>query len=849
MATARPKQARRRAGAGPGPRSRKPSATSRARPRADTRGTGKDPGSRHRRELGAIACLAVAVFLAFVLYLGWDGGSLGRWLSDAARWLVGILAFVLPLLLGFVAYLLVVNEESRPRRGLTWGVAFIVLGVALAAAADAFGIFSGERVHALFRDEYMSTHGGLLGEAQWAVLSPFIGRVGVDVLVVALIVAGLLLVTGSSLRQWATHSREGMAKAGRAARSQAEALGARRREAAETRVTDLDESPTIDASDELRTSVLPAATPALDYSRAVPAGPHLIDGAETAPEIFGEPAPAADADDEPEPVVAADEGVQLSLASAAAAKADGEAGQGDAEVALAFADAERRQWTLPDPSLLRRLSQADGESPDAIARVAERLIATLASFNIPAQVVGTVSGPRVTRYELQLEPGIKVGKVANLKDDLKYALAATEVRVLAPIPGKTAVGVEVPNIQASYVSLGDVHGPFQQHASPMAFWIGKDVTGKPVFADLVRLVHLLIAGTTGSGKSGCLNALITSILLRATPDEVRMIMIDPKKVELSNFNGVPHLLAPVVTNMKQATYVLDNVCREMDRRYDVLSRNGCQDIRQLNKKLARAGEEPMPYTMVIIDELADLMMVAPSEVEDSIIRLGQLGRSCGIHLVVATQRPSVDVVTGMIKTNIPSRIAFAVSSQTDSRIILDQGGAESLLGMGDMLFSPMGSSKLLRVQGALVTSPEMKLVTEHWKRQAKPEYHEELLENPAGPDAEQQAQSTGGDDLLGEAIKTVVNTGAASVALLQRRLRVGYARAGRLIDIMEEMGIISGYDGSKARSVLIDEAGLPAALARLSGDPVDEAGPADDETAEAPEGPPAAVGPASGSLE
>jgi S-DNA-T family DNA segregation ATPase FtsK/SpoIIIE len=303
-------------------------------------------------------------------------------------------------------------------------------------------------------------------------------------------------------------------------------------------------------------------------------------------------------------------------------------------------------------------------------------------------------------------------------------------------------------------------------------------------------------------------------------------MIDPKKVELSTFNGVPHLLAPVVTNMKQATYVLDNICREMDRRYDVLSRNGCQDIRQLNRKLARAGEEPMPYTMVIVDELADLMMVAPSEVEDSIIRLGQLGRSCGIHLVVATQRPSVDVVTGMIKTNIPSRIAFAVSSQTDSRIILDQGGAESLLGMGDMLFSPMGSSKLLRVQGALVTNAEMKLVTEHWKRQAKPEYHEELLENPAGPDAEQQAQASGGDELLGEAIKTVVNTGAASVALLQRRLRVGYARAGRLIDIMEEMGIISGYDGSKARAVLIDEAGLPAAIARLSGDVADDT-PAD----------------------
>jgi len=849
MATARPKTARRHAGAASRTRRRTASATYRATRKSDPRGRqARRPGSRHRRELAAIACVAVGVFLAFVLYLGWDGGSLGRWLGDVARWLVGVLAFALPLLLGFAAYLLVADEESRPRRGITWGVAFIVAGLALAAAADAFGVFSGERPVALFRDAYMSAHGGLLGEAEWAALSPFVGRVGVDVLVVALLFAGVLLITGSSLQQWGAHSRQGVAKAGRAARSQAEAFGARRREQAETRVVEPDESPTVDASDVMRTTIRPAATPELDFSRPAPAaGPHLIDGVSAVPEIFGEPSPLTD-EPEPEPVRDADDGVQLSLGAAAAARAaTAQAGEGDADVALAFAEAEKRQWVLPDPAVLRRLAQGDGESPDTVARVAERLVATLESFNIPAQVIGTVSGPRVTRYELQLEPGIKVGKVANLKDDLKYALAATEVRVLAPIPGKTAVGVEVPNIQASYVSLGDVHGPFQQHASPMSFWIGKDVTGKPVVADLVRLVHLLIAGTTGSGKSGCLNALITSILLRATPDEVRMIMIDPKKVELSNFNGVPHLLAPVVTNMKQATYVLDNVCREMDRRYDVLSRNGCQDIRQLNRKLARAGEDPMPYTMVIVDELADLMMVAPSEVEDSIIRLGQLGRSCGIHLVVATQRPSVDVVTGMIKTNIPSRIAFAVSSQTDSRIILDQGGAESLLGMGDMLFSPMGSSKLLRVQGALVTSAEMKLVTEHWKRQAKPDYHEELLENPAGPDATQTQEAAGGDELLGEAIKTVVNTGAASVALLQRRLRVGYARAGRLIDIMEEMGIISGYDGSKARSVLIDEAGLPAALARLSGEPAQEPLPEAEtpaESAEAPEGPPAAAEPA-----
>ena len=802
MATARPKQARR---AGAAARTRPRAARPAPRP--------KRSATRHRYELAAIACVALAVFLAFVIYLGWDGGALGRWLGGITRWLVGLLVFALPLLLCFVAYMLVARDDRRPRHGVSWGIAMIVAAFVLAAAADAFGVFAGERPERLYRDTYMSVHGGVAGEALWAVLHGVIGRIGVDVLVVALFVAGVLLATGSSLRQWADHSRKGVAAAGRAARSQAEALGARHRDAASTGVVELDESPTIDASDMMRTSVSPAA----QYGPAVSTHtPHLVDGRLAAPEIFGEPTSYAPP---PEPVEEADEGEQLSLAQAVADE------PGGGEAAIAFHHAEKRQWLLPEPSLLQRLGESVGESPDAIRQVSQRLVETLGHFGITAQVIGTVSGPRVTRYELQLAPGIKVSRVASLKDDLAYALAATEIRVQAPIPGKTAVGVEVPNLQANYVSLGDIHGLFPPHASPMAFWLGKDVTGKAVLADLVKMVHLLIAGTTGSGKSGCLNALISSILLRATPDEVRMIMIDPKKVELSNFNGVPHLLAPVVTNMKQATYVLDNITREMDRRYDVLSRNGCQDIRALNKKLARAGEEHMPYIMVIVDELADLMMVAPSEVEDSIIRLGQLGRSCGIHLVVATQRPSVDVVTGMIKTNIPSRIAFAVASQTDSRIILDQGGAESLLGMGDMLFSPMGSNRLLRVQGALITAHEMKLLTEHWKRQAKPQFQEDLLENPAGPDAGQQAQAAGGDQLLAEAIRTVVTTGAASVALLQRRLRVGYARAGRLVDIMEEMGIISGYDGSKARAVLIDEAELPATLARVAGEDAPEAPP------------------------
>jgi S-DNA-T family DNA segregation ATPase FtsK/SpoIIIE len=415
----------------------------------------------------------------------------------------------------------------------------------------------------------------------------------------------------------------------------------------------------------------------------------------------------------------------------------------------------------------------------------------------------------VTRYELQLAPGTKVSKVAALKDDLSYALATTEIRILAPIPGKQAVGVELPNLSPNLVTLGDIFDDLPATASPLAVWLGKDISGTAVWTDLARMPHLLIAGTTGSGKSGCINTLLTSVLLRSTPDDVRMILIDPKRIELNFYESIPHLLTPVVSSPKQAAAALTNVVAEMERRYEKLSQVRARNLAEANRTLRQRGEQTMPYLLVVIDELADLMMISPQNVEDAVIRLAQKSRAVGIHLVLATQRPSVDVITGMIKANVPSRIAFAVSSQTDSRVILDQAGAESLLGQGDMLFKPLGTSRLQRVQGAYVSEEEIALVVEQCRHQREQELDESLLELPEvfaeDVDAEDGEFDPDEDPLLEKAIEIVVQTQTASVSLLQRRLRVGYTRAGRLIDMLERRGIISGYEGSKPRRVLVSE--------------------------------------------
>jgi S-DNA-T family DNA segregation ATPase FtsK/SpoIIIE len=478
-------------------------------------------------------------------------------------------------------------------------------------------------------------------------------------------------------------------------------------------------------------------------------------------------------------------------------------------------EAEDFDYELPRAEHLKHSNGKAKQKPGADDRVGSQLVEALGHHNVQAKVVGSVSGPHVTRYELQLAPGVKMSRVANMRDDLAYALAADDVRILAPIPGKRAVGVEVPNRLRQVVHLGDVAQEAPEGWSPLTVWLGKDIDGKAIGIDLAGQPHVLVAGTTGSGKSGCVNAMLTSILMRATPNDVRMVLVDPKQVELNLYEHIPHLLTPVVTSPRLAANVLQNLIREMEERYSLMSSARTRRLEELNRLRVRNGERPLPYLLCVIDELADLMMVAPGEVEDAIIRLAQKSRAVGIHLLLATQRPSVDIITGMIKTNVPARIAFAVSSSTDSRVILDQNGAESLLGKGDMLFKPGNGTKLSRIQGAFVTEAEIEKITAHWRKQGEPELREELLEAVEGEEEPADDFDPDEDELLAEAIRTVVQMDTASTSMLQRRLRVGYTRAGRLIDMLERRGVISGYEGSKARKVLITEADLPRVIAAL----------------------------------
>ncbi|HEY1521857.1 MAG TPA: DNA translocase FtsK [Solirubrobacteraceae bacterium] len=749
----------------------------------------------------ALALVAVGVFLAAVAYARVSGGPVGRGAIDAARFLFGALGYVVPAALVVAGALLLARELRPPGRPLRTGSACLLAALTLALASGMLGLGPGRLPGSSYwHVAAFQRRGGILGQAEFWLASHLLSTVGAEILAVFLFLVGLLLITGAGAGGIVRVARDGFAGTTQVLRRTTEelthAMAARASGSWESEVAGPSEPPEV---------LLP---PEPDTSELVVRATHV----EAPP--FEEP-------DGEDPVESedGDEVVAVALKP------------GPVEVSEADLTPQGRYrssvtddpdfvWRLPSARFLVR-STGEAARPDTAnqEQVARTLLETLGHFGISAQVVGRVTGPHITRYELRLAPGTKVSKVSQLKDDLAYALAATDIRILAPIPGKQAVGVEVPNARRRIVHLGDVFQDPPSDWSPLTVWLGKDVAGRAIGADLAKMPHLLVAGTTGAGKSACVNAMLCSILLRATPHDVRVVLVDPKQVELNHYESIPHLLTPVITSPRMAANALQNLVKEMESRYGLMSLARTRSLPELNRAREARSEPALPYILCVIDELADLMMVAPADVEDSIIRLAQKARAVGIHLVLATQSPRVDVITGMIKANVPSRIAFAVSSQTDSRVILDQNGAEALLGQGDMLFSPVGASKLQRIQGAWIDEGEIEKLTDDWRRQGEPEFHDELLEEVASEDdggGGESEFSADEDPLLEEAIALVAQMGTASTSMLQRRLRLGYTRAGRLIDMLERRGIISGYEGSKPRQVLIGEADVPRILSHLA---------------------------------
>jgi S-DNA-T family DNA segregation ATPase FtsK/SpoIIIE len=817
---------------------RKP-ARKRPRGRKSSSPLGLPALEQHHRDLLGLGLVAFGCFLAVVFYGGETGGRVGEATSDALRFLLGGVAYLAPIGAIAAGVVIVLRDLVPALRPFRTGAICLTLGLALGLAAGSLGLGPGAHAHEpLLQASYISDRGGVLGELLFSLSSTLFSTVGAHILFVFLMAGGILLLTGASLAGVLSATGNGVATTTRAVRrSTAELTAVLSGEAGPLSHAARDRTPPAPRSAAADGPPEPPGVEPVVHATHVEAP--ALDAEERFPDIFGdedelaseEPDVAAEAEDD-EPFEAA-EGVEAIPEDAPAAEASDEppiqeplTPMGNRRTSGGVTEADDVDYVLPVGNYLKRSPAGRKDDSAAIDKVGAQLVEALGHFGVEAKVVGSVSGPHVTRYELRLAPGIKMSKVSNMRDDLAYALAADDVRILAPIPGKRAVGVEVPNTVRHMVHLGDVSQDPPKGWSPLAVWLGKDIDGRAIGIDIASQPHVLVAGTTGAGKSGAVNAMLASILMRSTPNEVRLVLVDPKQVELNLYDQIPHLLTPVVTSPRLAANVLQNLIGEMEQRYSLMSKARTRKLEELNRVRVRDGERPLPYVLCVIDELADLMMIAPGEVEDAIIRLAQKSRAVGIHLLLATQRPSADIITGMIKANVPARIAFAVSSQTDSRVILDQNGAESLLGKGDMLFKPGNGSKLNRIQGAFVDEDEIEKLTAHWRKQGEPELHEELLEAVESdePDDDRGDYDPDQDELLAEAIRTVVQMDTASTSMLQRRLRVGYTRAGRLIDMLERRGVISGYEGSKARNVLITEAELPRVLAAL------------DEPAEAPVG-------------
>ncbi len=804
----------------PAPRKSKPRTRARRSP-------ARKPVLEQRQlDLIGLGLVALGIFLAFLLWGDWQGGRAGAALVDGLGLAIGKVRYLAPLALLVAGGLVILRPVLPAVRPFRSGGICLLAGLTLALAAGTLGLGPGGAQVAWDAD-WLKDRGGALGESLYWITDTLLGTVGSHIVALFLFLAAVLLLTGASVAGVlkATHSQvSDTTRSLRAAKPSSGTSRSRRVVVPETddepRVTrggrkrpveDLQERFSDVFEEEQQAIVDPVEEPPFFDEPEEPSAAPIVGEAEP---LFDDE-PVEDLESEPDP--------EEEVAQVLEVGPDDITPQGRYRASVT--EHPDFVWKRPSPRLLPRSSAAQMK-PDTAGqeKTARALVEALGHFGVDSRVVGTVAGPHITRYEVRLAPGVKMSKVANLKDDLAYALAATDIRILAPIPGKTAVGVEVPNENRKIVQLGDVMSEKPADWSPLTVWLGKDVAGRAIGADLAKMPHLLVAGTTGAGKSGCVNAMLSSILLNADPHEVRLVLVDPKQVELNHYEGIPHLLTPVITHPRVAANALQNLVKEMEDRYSIMSMAKTRSLPELNRRREDRGETALPYILCVIDELADLMMVAPADVEDSIIRLAQKARAVGIHLVLATQSPRVDVITGMIKANVPSRIAFAVSSQTDSRVILDQNGAESLLGKGDMLFSPVGSSKLQRIQGAYIDEPQIETITEFWRKQGEPELREDLLEEVEDETAPEEV--SGPDDfdpdedpLLEDAIRLVAEMGTASTSMLQRRLRLGYTRAGRLIDMLERRNVISGYEGSKPRQVLVGPADAERFVAALRDTP------------------------------
>ncbi|KAA6452430.1 DNA translocase FtsK [Bacillus atrophaeus] len=638
--------------------------------------------------------------------------------------------------------------------------------------------------------------GGMIGALLFAASHFLFASTGSQIMAIVIILMGMILITGRSLQETL---KKWMGPIGRFIREQWAAF-----------IDDMKSVKTNMKSSKAKTKSGKKQKPVQKKRREEPEIEEEEDDETISPLIHSEPiiSSFSDRDEDDNPSVMQKKQSET-VQEPAEEQIGTDAGETVSAPPMTFTELENKDYQMPSLDLLADPMHT-GQQTDKknIYENARKLERTFQSFGVKAKVTQVHLGPAVTKYEVYPDVGVKVSKIVNLSDDLALALAAKDIRIEAPIPGKSAIGIEVPNAEVAMVSLKEVLESKlnDRPDAKLLIGLGRNISGEAVLAELNKMPHLLVAGATGSGKSVCVNGIITSILMRAKPHEVKMMMIDPKMVELNVYNGIPHLLAPVVTDPKKASQALKKVVNEMERRYELFSHTGTRNIEGYNDHIKRSNAEEevkqpeLPYIVVIVDELADLMMVASSDVEDSITRLSQMARAAGIHLIIATQRPSVDVITGVIKANIPSRIAFSVSSQTDSRTILDMGGAEKLLGRGDMLFLPVGANKPVRVQGAFLSDDEVEHIVDHVITQQKAQYQEEMI-----PEETTETHSEVSDDLYDEAVELIVGMQTASVSMLQRRFRIGYTRAARLIDAMEDRGVVGPYEGSKPREVLLSK--------------------------------------------